>query len=328
MYYKGKEGYNSVTFLKEVHEIMYQKYGKKNQEEINNAIELQKFFSNFKKDLLSSSPVTNIINQNILNFLMQQGYSIPELQTLFTTPGTKGGFAFEKGLGLVILSFLKNLTTDDIQLKDLIIGGDNANIAIDNWSGELTQQLFKKIGTQTEKYFEEESQKEKYTYLQDVSGKIDVQGMTVKVTYAMTPEVEKIYTLLKDATFTAKSYITDYLGMGKSDLYRAIVGPLLELGYDQRTSESALYAGLELLKKGNANVASHFYHLRFLYELTGYGLKYGGRDLGTAKYLIYNNPNGDIYVKATSELVAEIIEQQYNSNKAFVEILIPISKFS
>lgn len=328
MYYNGNKYYKVTDFLNIVHDIMYNQYGQINQEEKINAQELQNFFQEFKKNLLSDNPIDNKVNQIILDTMISQ-YSLTELRSMFTTKGSKGGFLFEQGLALIISSVLQNVSNDDIQMSKIIIGQTTAGIDIFNWSDKLTQKILKSLGTKTEKYFikEDKKNKKKLRYLQDVDGKVDVQGYTVNVNYGVNIDLLKIYNLLKDATFTAKNYTQDYLEIGNTNLYRSIVGVLQQLGYNQKVSESALYAGLNLIKKKNVNVSSHFYHLRFLYELTGFGLKYDGQKIGTAKYLIFNQPDGNIYVKSTSELIAEVIQKEYNANRALAGISIPASKF-
>jgi hypothetical protein len=49
MYYNGKKGKSTVSFLKEVHTRVYEKYVIKQQGDIEAAKELQTFFQNLKK---------------------------------------------------------------------------------------------------------------------------------------------------------------------------------------------------------------------------------------------------------------------------------------
>jgi hypothetical protein len=115
--------------------------------------------------------------------------------------------------------------------------------------------------------------------------------------------------------------------LGRTNLYRSIVGTLNSLGYDQKTAESALWAGFNKIKDGNSDIANHFYHLRYIYELTGAGSTYNGESFGGVRFLIYNDPSGEIYVKAASEILVDVLETQIELNQALSTITIPKSKF-
>ena len=58
--------------------------------------------------------------------------------------------------------------------------------------------------------------------------------------------------------------------LGNSNLYRAVAGSLSSLGHDDKTIASAFWAGYNKVKQGNIDVANHFYHLRYIYELTAF----------------------------------------------------------
>lgn len=98
--------------------------------------------------------------------------------------------------------------------------------------------------------------------------------------------------------------------LGRSHFYRAFSGPLLDLGYDIRTTNSAIFAGQNVVDR-KENVAQHFFHLRYIYELTGSGIIYtDGGYLGEVKYLIYNDPATDnIYVKSAAEILEEVLSK-------------------
>jgi hypothetical protein len=144
----------------------------------------------------------------------------------------------------------------------------------------------------------------------------------------------EIYDLLKDATFTAKNYNSmtldqkaevyikavgrNTLSLGKTNVYRAIIGTLEDLGFSERTAISAFWAGYNRINSGDNYVATHFYHLRYIYELIGSGIKYNGVSFGTAKYLIFNDPSGGIWVKSTAEILSDLLNSRViSANKAF-----------
>ena len=105
------------------------------------------------------------------------------------------------------------------------------------------------------------------------------------------------------------------LALGKSNIFRSIYGSLSDLGYEDRVVQSAIFAGYNSIIRGNSSVANHFYHLRYMYELMGTGITYNGVSVGHAKYLIYNDPHGNIYVKSTAELLNDVLEEAMNMDK-------------
>ena len=55
-------------------------------------------------------------------------------------------------------------------------------------------------------------------------------------------------------------------------------------------------------------VIEHFKHMRYVYELTGYGLydNYNNNESTYVKYIIYNDPQSEkVYVKDTASLLLE-----------------------
>ena len=160
-----------------------------------------------------------------------------------------------------------------------------------------------------------------------------------------------IYNLLKDATFSAKNYdsmsynydafanqlIKDLnnshttLTLGKSNVYRALSGSLKSLGFnDRKTINKAVFAGLNVINNPSHadydNVSWHFFHLRYLYELTGAGIVGKNGKSQRVKYLIYNDPSGNIYVKSTSDLVSQIIDNKMMKNTKTITIAKDIFK--
>ena len=203
--------------------------------------------------------------------------------------------------------------------------------------------MLKTIGTKTQKYIEtSDGQKVLRYYLRDVDGKIDVKGYEINITGNPTAELLEIYDLLKDATFTAKNYNSmtwdekaktyveaigrNTLSLGKTNVYRAIVGTLEDLGFNERTAVSAFWAGYNKINNGDNYVSTHFHHLRYIYELIGSGIKYNGVSFGTAKYLIFNDPSGGIWVKSTAEILSDLLNSSNITSSGVFGGKIVISK--
>ena len=343
MYYNGNKNYKVSSFMNEVHSIMALKYEKVIQEDIQQAQKLQRFFREIKEAAQNDN---GVIENEAIQIILDS-IKLPngeKLKNIFKGTGRTGGFRFERELTAIIEAVYSNLTDEDIDLGQINIGSQKVDVNIQNLEEQMTQKILKAIGTKTQKKIEEQNKKaKKKFYLNSVDGKIDVKGYNINIKMNANQELIEIYNLLKDATFSAKNYNSmtqdekakQYVEMqghksitlGKTNLYRSIVGTLNSLGYDQKTAESALQAGLNRIKDGDNNIANHFYHLRYIYELTGSGLTYNGESFGEVRFLIYNDPSGELYVKAASEILIDVLETQIELSQALSTITIPKSKF-
>ena len=333
MYYNGKyDGAHVASFLGVVHKQMVSKYSNKNAKEKANAQILQQFFQELKLAAAGHS-TNNFVNAAILDQILVniQAHSPGrfKIQNLFRGTGGsyRQGKRFEDELTRVVLAVLENISLDSAISKEQInIGGKSgapAEVfnAIDKMGKEVTWSIGEAVTKELEREVQESSDN---FYTKRVQGKIDVRGYNVQVKANANERLLLIYDLLKDATFSAKSYASmtwdekvssiTSLNLGKAHYYRAFSGPLLGLGYDKKTTDSAIFAGRNALDN-DVSVAQHFYHLRYIYELTGSGIVYNnGQFLGEVKYLIYNDPATDnIYVKSTSEILEDVL----NGNPEF-----------
>lgn len=351
MYYNGQKGMHVSTFVNMVHADMVARYGQKAKVDDVNALELQTFFQtikqaaiNDKKGMLIENEVINTIIDNLRDIMAQRNNA--QFHNLFQM---RGGARFENEITDIINAVYQEMGDEDFQFdkSQVNIGsmiGTSVDLSDELLADKDIQKMLQAIGTKTQKYIENsKGEKILIYYLPEVDGKIDVKGYKIKIKANPNPEILKIYNLLKDATFTAKNYDSmtwdkkmeqfiqqtghTTLSLGKSNVYRAIVGALEGVGYEHRTSVSAFWAGYNRINQGDTNVATHFYHLRYLYELTGIGIKYNGQSFGEAKYLIYNDPHGNIYVKSTAVIFSDVLHELLNNPHSY-SMHISISKRS
>ena len=335
MYYNGKRNGKHVSeFLGIVHRKMDAKYSKKNEDLKMNAKKLEEFFQELKlaarngnsKDFVNSA----ILNQ-ILEGIQSHSRGNAKIENLFRGRSNSylQGKRFEDELTKVILTVMENVAADPskIQRKEISIGtrvGSPLN-DISKMVDDMETEVVKGVGEGVlEKIRHNDAATLQEFYSKDVQGKIDARGYRIDVRANANPQMLEIYELLKDATFSAKSYSSltwdsilkenvlstnASITLGKSHYYRAFSGPLLDLGYDILTTNSAIFAGQNMIGK-KENVAQHFFHLRYIYELTGSGIIYtNGGYLGEVKYLIFNDPASDsIYVKSAAELLEDILD--------------------
>lgn len=332
-YYGSRDKMHVSTFLNEVHTFQEAKYKLAASPMKAQAMELQDFFQRLKQYAQAKKDGENIIEDTVFEHLLNSIESFtPGNYRIYNLFGKRGGARFERELDRVIRAVIAQVAQDpQVKLPNLILGAERGNVmdmTIENFMDESVQQILREVGTKTQKKFKDDAgnvSKALY-YLADVDGKIDVQGYSVQVNAKADPYLLRIYSLLQEATFSAKNYDSmswdnklkvlkevagKNLHLGNSNLYRAIYGVLHSAGIvDNKTIASAFFAGRNEVNKGDATVAAHFYHIRYIYELAGTGITYGDKDYGEVKYLIYNDPNGNIYVKSVAEILVDVLEQK------------------
>lgn len=347
MYYNGRNGIHVSAFMNMVHADMVLRYDKKNQVDSLHAFELQTFFQTLKQAAMNPTGIEDetisVIADNLSSIMAKRG---AKFSNLFQK---RGGTRFERELTDVINAVYQEVSEEDFEFDTTQVNigsmtGTSVNLSDNILSDKNIQKMLKATGTKAQKYIEnEKGERLLVYYLPEVDGKIDVKGYRINIKANPSSKMLNIYNLLANATFTAKNYDSmtwdqklesfvqlsghTTLTLGKSNVYRAIVGILEEIGYEHKTSVSAFWAGYNKINQGDSNVASHFYHLRYIYELTGLGIKYNGQDFGEAKYLIYNNPHGNIYVKSTASIISDVMHEVLNDPKAY-SMQISISKRS
>lgn len=322
MYYNGSKK-PVVDFMQEVHIAMAAKYNSQKNDMTKRAKKLQNFFQDLQKiaqgEGKTSGAFDDIVLQNIVENSNKHLRGRSLSSNLFKR---KGGLSFERELTAIITAVLEEAGGMNISLPEINIGSKLSNIDIP--TEQISQKLLEELGVKVQKKITDKYGKtQKQLYLPSVQGKIDVRGYEIMISANLSSQVFEIYDLLRNATFSAKNYDSmtwdektrtlieagrKNLTLGNSNLLRAVYGALSSLNhYDSKTIMSAFYAGRNAIQQGNEELGSHFYHLRYIYELAGAGLNYSGVDYGEVQYLIYNDPHGKIYVKSVSEILSDVL---------------------
>ena len=105
-------------------------------------------------------------------------------------------------------------------------------------------------------------------------------------------------------------------------LYKSITGVISEVYRSVNTQRDIFFRGLSILNGSDRTYSAtpeevniHFSHMRFNYELRGTGLLDSSGNSSIAKYIIYNDPNGDaVYVRDTASLILEEMNKNKQSN--------------
>lgn len=229
-----------------------------------------------------------------------------------------GDDIFEEELAAVLSVIEKEATGSTIGIGGRLVGGQQANVLAGEVSKDV-QKIMTEYVNGMSRRVNNKPHKENKHWTKPIarSGKVDVNGLsTVEVTSELNPLWAELYQVFSGCTFSVKnysSYFTNSLNihLGNTDYYKALYGSLSNLGYDQENIDKIIYSGLNSYKKSqNKTVALHFYHLRFIYELTGVGLyDQEGQPISGVDFLIYNDPGSDaIFVRSTADLIAQELE--------------------
>lgn len=342
---------NVSQILQEVHTSMIQQYSNTSriQRDIQQAEVLTNFLYQLKYRAMNRSykPGVENLKEDIYDLILDN-IQLPNNRTigkLFQRTGKKQGFYFEDDLNAIIASVsnLANPQGKKTTFKDYSLGAEVGSTDLDlvsivdktaeEYIEGLTKQVKKEIDKAPEKL---------------VMGKIDtyVKGAIVNLN-ATIDFPPGVLDALSNSSFTDKSYKSvgwkngkrvelgnRNIKLGSSNTYRAVLGSMRSLGFNQRTSEYIYYAGRNIAsgidntppKELDEDIKRHIYHLRYLYELTGAGIIYKnyGEDFSSgAKFLVYNDPTSiDIYVVATSQIIQNILNQSIAPDNPYGNISI------
>lgn len=356
--YSNSEDYSVI--LSQVHERMKLKmYHRTAKRE---AKELQTILQEIK---LVAHDFDNLSDSNIGKELYKQYHDLIDqvfnIQHIYHNSNFKASTLFRRGNKTKTVAEADNIFEEDlaalmaageflggnktIQLQSFLLGTQSTGTRatqkynLENLVDDKNvEDLLKKLA--------DKENKRASTQIRNATGKVDVSGKAITLNYSKTlpDKVERLMELMKDATFSAKSYSSNAwdsakqkdwseigLHLGNTNLYKAVTGALseLQMGYKQQTS--FFFRGVNTIlhnSHGYGNItAQHFAHLRFIYELRGSGLLDENGLVMPVKYLIYNDPSSDaIYVKDTASIILEALDSAIRSNNLLGDITLSASK--
>lgn len=343
---------NNEVNLKEIHSRLLRRLGLKEKANKDNIIAAQieqvLYYLKNKKLQSDAQPTDEFIAA-----IQQQADSIIEnsIHLINTRPGsqmkltanslfkrqhktfvgrTAGDDIFEDELAAVIATIQNKATNSSINLTDKLIGSDSLNIAIENIEKEILDYYPQFL----EKRFNSRIKNREFTGTVARSGKGDVKGTSLQFQGQLIPEWEQLFLLFQGHSFSVKNYSSWsnslYIELGGTEYIKSILGSLQALGYNQRSSQRIFY---KAMYSDNSDIAQHFYHLQFGYELMGLGLgrKTNDGDFEEAQqvdFFIYNDPSSDlIRVRSTAQMLLDVIESVDQQTKYVKQIQIAKSSF-
>lgn len=301
------------------------------------ALELQNFFQDLKQYATTGSISNGSLDSLSMSLIYDQIQGAiagdPTMENF-----TRGLFRkeydrehgiepFERELSHTIKAVLDTASLETLNLDDIFVGQQTANIGNIN-TDKLSEKVLQHLTDLSQKKVEQGLRKTAHDYVNIVAkaGKIDAKGSSITINTNVSPQLQRIASLLSEATFSAKNYKDTYIqghfkmefqrnvDLGKTNPYKAYYGILSSLGYDSKTisktfSQAYWYWAKD--RKYKNDVANYITQIRQVYELTGIGLIYNNtNNFGAVKYIIYNAPNGGIYVKSTGEIISEFLNGQ------------------
>lgn len=227
---------------------------------------------------------------------------------------------FEEELYAVLKAVETKAThSSNIDLGISLTGGQMTNIRtfagklqdeIDVYLQEIFTELVASPGW-TKKAAEAEIAK-----IKAVSGKVDLKGYNSEIVFSaeLDPKWENMVKAFAGASFTLKNYTSRAqimeLHLGNSSPYRAMIATLDDLGFDEKEANHIYYHSRNSWNKNKTPIlATHIYHTRLYYELTGVGLyDKNGDPISSANFIIYNDPYSEnIYVRSTKKIIYDLI---------------------
>ena len=325
-YQNQKRNINASARL--VHSYLFKKTQSISKYNKEDADKLTKFFQEIKN--LSNMETTNT-GTALKQELMIKDFVEPikKLGLDFTLGGkSTGGIAFEKeiqklvtnagSLGQETAASVIDLGTDNLEKAKEIVA-EFYETSVDKLTDYLIKQIipgeqfnaasphdfYLKIGAK--RYGKSDFQAGK-----DSGVSFDIEGRAVG-------DLARVESILKDASFSIKSYMTNReVHLGNTSARKA-VSAVTEYVASQTGYEDAKWAGIyfvrhpkEKREKGQGAEAvrelyNHYKHMRSVYELTGLGLRYDDlQTMSSVDFLLVNRAGGDaINVYSTQELIKQ-----------------------
>lgn len=323
--------------MKNTHDKMVQRYvnNAQTQQDIKNAEYLEKFFY-----ALKNRQNLAIINQNdidlelidqVLDNIRAFNPNI-KIEKLFRH---SGGKKFERELAIVENALAQITSNFNMSNKNIASFKTGQEVQLDKIIKNISPEIFQELGVQLKQRINDFGIAEYY-----IPGgkqiKIDNIGfMELSLKTNATPVIEKIFNIMKDATFTAKNYGSksskylqafESLTLGKTKISSILLDILPKIN----GSQWKYYLKIIALNTTDPDVILHVQHLRYIYELIGLGQTGKNKiqaSFGGAKYLIYNDYTTNmIKVKATAEIAKDILNSKIVRHNPFDAYTTEISR--
>lgn len=289
------------------------------------AKEIEKFLNQLNKEFINTQTSIDCKASFYSQIAVQLRESHPRLRNLFNV---SSGRSFE----IRMVEILRAVATQALReggYDESIISSLTANIDtatqqgttfnLEELSGKIAQSVLKELGARTQKKIQGDLENQVY-YLPKVNRKTDAQMINMEINLIPGSETQRIYDLLKGATFSLKNYNTklkDFardwwskgVKLGGANYMRSIGGTLKTLGYNV-DEIVALLNRYNYKYKESKDIRMHYDHLAFIYELTGGGMQLENGQLEDVRFLICNDPGtGRISVTATRSLIKKMFDQ-------------------
>jgi hypothetical protein len=140
--------------------------------------------------------------------------------------------------------------------------------------------------------------------------KADISAMKIEYSDELIPNewCKNAIKLLNIRSFTLKNYASERkVHLGSTDPWKSFSTVLSQL-HKRRKDIARSFIIASKIKKDNLknDINSHINHIRFVYELSGFGQR-----VKEADFLILNKPNTDeIYVRSTAKLINDYLQQK------------------
>ena len=354
MHVNGFTGTSASVVLNKVHQQLYRRYVKQAYSDtsinsIKNAELLQDFLQSWKRYANGKAVKSQLFTPMLLETIQS---AMPKNSKFKFN--TSGGVKFEREFGTFILNLLNNeILGTSFQgkfsdaLNKTLTGSKQVTstksgkydiIDLDGLAYQILQNIYSttdmKLRSELEKAYRGLNSQRARTDGKEitVSGKTDVSAKRVEfiISTQIPEQMRLVFQLLSKAQFTLKNYATSgyayiflkqkgldptKIHFGDSNVLRALVAVLTELGYKMNVIKSIYYSAYA---SGDVSAQLHIYHIRYVYELTGLGQNYIDKELkqfGEAEFLIWNDPSSDnIYVKSTAQLILEMFNEVFDGN--------------
>ena len=219
-----------------------------------------------------------------------------------------------------VLSIIEEQATGKSVSTSNFLAGKNLTTIADEIVEERTKEVMIKL---KEQIIDDSQDIPKGAFSGNIvakAGKTDVKGTGVSFSSVINSEWEELYNLFKGRTFSLKNYSGSGYGqfnklihLGQTNFYKALFSVITSANFTSKMAKTIIFHSINsYLQHPNNEILYHFYHMRFMYELTGVGLVTNDSEhtrIDSVDFFIYNDSTGaNIYVRSTADMILKELE--------------------
>ena len=333
----AQKRFNIVNFFNEIHADLDSRYKPQVAKKKQEAKILNEFFAEIDRIQYSYlmgkkqsgkgavEQIKTALQNNHDKFMVDVAIDALGKSSIKTTFGKKAKGSFdnlEAPMGKLIQSVVKKTVQENPPLRSIVTGKRLTafeDFSLEGLDERLKDKFLTTLATNMGKELESVKLRNNALAINNRAIKTDIGSLdiTLDTTLTLTPVYQQAVKLLGQSTFSLKNYSSERdIELGATDEWKSFSSVLQQLGRSNKDIvRSYVIFNNTKNEKLKSQIIPHVNHIRFVYELSGFGQNLG--DIREADFLVLNRPSSDkgvisstgIYVKSTAELITTFLDR-------------------